>query len=116
MKIRLGMHYKKGDIVLIKFPFSSLKKSKKRPVLLIKDENFQGDFVCFQITSKSTQNNLFLLKQDSFLGNPLPLQSFVKYDKCFTLHSDIVEKKLTSINLNTLKKITKLFCNFFSIS
>jgi len=53
--MRLGMSYKKGDILLINFPFTDLANSKRRPVLLIRDENELGDFVCFQITSKSTQ-------------------------------------------------------------
>jgi len=41
------MDYKKGDILFIRFPFSDLKKAKKRPVLLISDSNDFGDFVCF---------------------------------------------------------------------
>jgi mRNA interferase MazF len=53
------MSYKKGDIVLIKFPFTDLSNAKKRPVLIIKDENRLNDFVCFQITSKSTQEALY---------------------------------------------------------
>ena len=51
------MNYKKGDIVLVKFPFTDLSKAKKRPVLIIKDENSLGDIVCFQITSNNEQSN-----------------------------------------------------------
>ena len=62
------MSYKQGDIVLIKFPFTTLSKSKKRPVLVIKDENEYGDFVCFQITSKSTQLRAPLIIGDTHNG------------------------------------------------
>ena len=105
------MRYKRGDIVLVKFPFTTLKQSKKRPVLVIKDENRQGDIICFQITSKATHSSLFLLEEDLFLENSLPLKSYVKYDKCFTLNRDIVDKKLATISDTAIQKIKKLFCD-----
>ncbi len=52
------MSYKTGDILLVKFPFTNLKKSKKRPVLVVKSENELNDIVCFQITSNAEQSNL----------------------------------------------------------
>ncbi|MGZ8548724.1 MAG: type II toxin-antitoxin system PemK/MazF family toxin, partial [Sulfuricurvum sp.] len=56
------MSYKKGDILLVNFPFTDLINSKKRPVLVIKDENEYGDIVCFQITSQSKQSNLMQIQ------------------------------------------------------
>ena len=82
------MSYKIGDIVLVKFPFTDLTKSKKRPVLIIKDENSLGDIVCFQITSNDEQSNLLKITNTT-----LTLGSYVKYDKCFTLNSTIIDKK-----------------------
>ncbi len=41
------MSYKVGEVLLVKFPFTNLKKSKKRPVLVVKSENNFGDVVCF---------------------------------------------------------------------
>ncbi len=40
----------------------------------------------------------------------LKLISFVKYDKCFTLSSDIVYKKLASVNNDLLSELKELFC------
>ncbi len=105
------MSYRKGDILLVKFPFTSLNNFKKRPVLVIKDESEIGDIICFQITSKATQSSLFLLEDSCFLEGNLPLISYVKYDKCFTLHRDIVYKKLASIHPNITKEIKSLFCD-----
>jgi len=104
------MSYKKGDIVLIKFPFTDLSNAKKRPVLIIKDENRLNDFVCFQITSKSTQEALYPIDSHNLIDGELRLVSFVKYDKCFTLSSDIVDKKLASVNSKVMNKLKELFC------
>ncbi len=105
------MHYRQGEIVLVKFPFTTLKHAKKRPVLIIKDENELGDIVCFQITSKSTQSSLFFLEDHLFSENSLPLKSYVKYDKCFTLNREIVDKKLAAISNAAIEEIKRLFCN-----
>ena len=111
MKMRHGMICEKGDIVLIKFPFTTLLRSKKRPVLVIKGENEHGDFVCFQITSKATQSNLHLIDNMDIVEGNLKLESHVKYDKCFTLNSELMEKKLASVNVIFMEKLKKLFCD-----
>ena len=105
------MTYKRGDIVLVKFPFTTLLKSKKRPVLLIKNENEHRDFVCFQITSKNIQSNLFPVEITDIVDGDLQLVSYVKYDKCFTLNSELVDKKLASVNDDLMKRLKKLFCD-----
>ena len=104
------MGYRKGDILLINFPFTNLINSKKRPVLLVKDENEFGDFVCFQITSKSKQTNVLEIDAKDLNGAELKLRSFVKCDKCFTLESSMVDKKLSSVNQAFLLKLKELFC------
>ena len=102
---------KRGDIILIKFPFTTLLKSKKRPVLVIKGENEYHDFVCFQITSKNTQSKLYIVDMADIIDGNLKLQSYVKYDKCFTLNSELVDKKLASVNATLMEKLKNLFCN-----
>jgi mRNA interferase MazF len=104
------MSYKKGDILLVNFPFTNLSDTKKRPVLAIKDENEYGDVVCFQITSKQNQSNIVeITHRDT--EETLKLKSFVKYDKCFTIDARIVDKKLTATTDKFLSKLKDLFCN-----
>ncbi len=104
------MRYSTGNILLIAFPFTDLKRAKRRPVLVIKESNEHGDFVCLQITSKSTQTSLIPIHDDALLGEPLPLTSYVKYDKCFTLHSDAVDRKLSYVSPDFMAHIEKAFC------
>jgi len=41
----------------------------------------------------------------------LQLHSYVKYDKCFTLNAELVDKKLASVNDVLMNKLNVLFCN-----
>jgi len=108
--MRHGMKYSAGDILLIAFPFTDLKRAKRRPVLVIKGSNDRGDFVCLQITSKATQAFLIPVEDNAIRGKPLPLVSYVKYDKCFTLHSATVDRKLSHVSTEFVSRVEKAFC------
>ena len=41
----------------------------------------------------------------------LSLESYVKYDKCFTISTNIVDKQIAKVNQNLLNKLKKLFCD-----
>lgn len=65
------MKYKKGDIVIIGFPFSNLSTTKKRPALIISNEivNNTGDFLMVQVTSKIRNDSLSLpVNQTDFVN------------------------------------------------
>lgn len=104
------MSYKIGDIVLVKFPFTDLSKSKKRPVLIIKNENHLNDIVCFQITSDDNQSNILKINDKDLINSNLTLESYIKYDKCFTLNTSIIDKKIATVNQNILNSLKELFC------
>ena len=110
MRIRLGMSYKTGDIVLVKFPFTNLKKSKKRPVLIVKSQNDLDDIVCFQITSNPKQSNLLNIENNDLDNSSLSLKSYIKYDKCFTINTEIIDKPIAKVNSDLLDKLKTLFC------
>ena len=48
------MDYKQGDVVLVKFPFTNLAGSKKRPAIIVsnKDDNRSGDYVVVMLTTQ----------------------------------------------------------------
>jgi hypothetical protein len=52
LRMRYGIMYQPSNIVLLPFPFTDLSASKKRPVLIVKAPNFQGDFIAVPITSQ----------------------------------------------------------------
>ncbi len=70
-----------------------------------------GDIVCFQITSNSEQSNLLKILNNDLENSSLTLKSYIKYDKCFTLNSDIIENPIAKANTLLLEKLKKLFCS-----
>lgn len=105
------MSYNVGDVLLVKFPFTNIKKSKKRPVIVVKSQNEFNDIICFQITSNSEQINLLKIENSGLDNSTLALESFIRYDKCFTINSEIVDKKIAKVNSKLLKELKNLFCN-----
>ncbi len=110
------MKYKKGDIVIIGFPFSDLSSIKKRPALIISNEtvNNTGDYLLVQVTSKSSNNRLsFPIYKDDFINSKeLPLQSCIRLHKIFLLNESLIISKYTAVNPSFLgsviEKITDL--------
>lgn len=110
------MKYKKGDIVIIGFPFSDLSKTKKRPALIISNDtvNKTGDYLMIQVTSKISNDSLTLPinKTDFIDGKELPLQSCIRFHKIFLLNESLIISKNTSVTSDfldtTVEKITQI--------
>lgn len=98
--------YNQKDIVLIPFPYSDLTIFKQRPALIISNKkiNKTQDRICCLITTKAHTDDL-LITQNSFENNDLPFKSFVKPHRIFTIHKDIIIKKLCTINGNFHNKV-----------
>lgn len=103
------MDYKKGDIVIINFPFTDLTSTKKRPALIISNDvvNQTGDYLLVQITSKARKDNLTLPIQPSDFdkNKPLPLNSFIRLHKIFLLNESLVISKVASIKPKFLDQV-----------
>ena len=69
-----------------------------------------GVIVCFQITSNNQQSSLLQIDNDN-LEIALPKTSYVKYDKCFTLASEVIDKKISHVNRVFLDVLKKKFCD-----
>ncbi len=91
----------KGDIVVVPFPFSDLSANKKRPALVL--ANLTGDdIILCQITSqaKSDLYSVPLSPKDVDNGN-LKVDSFIRPNRIFTSHKNLILYKLGSID-NTI--------------
>ena len=102
------MEYKKGDIVIIDFPFSDLTRVKKRPAIVISNDkvNKTGDILLVQIPSKYKSDGLsYTIQEDDFRLKKLPLESYIRLHKLFLLKSDLVLYKFSELKAKPLQEV-----------
>ena len=95
-----------GDIVSVDFPFSDGTETKRRPALVLSGKAIEhtGDILLMQITSK-TKNQLNVLLTGADLTVPLPLKSFLRLHKVFTLDRSLVIKKISHLNEEKFRQV-----------
>ncbi|MDO8932823.1 MAG: type II toxin-antitoxin system PemK/MazF family toxin [Rhodocyclaceae bacterium] len=79
-----------ASLVLVPFPFSDLSGRKKRPALVLTAPDDQGDFLALAVTSRSHHANAVELDDADLASGRLPLKSWVRTDKVFTLNRSLV--------------------------
>ena len=102
--------FEQGEIVLAKFPFSSLESSKRRPCLILAKGDSQEDFIVAFITSTKLPTHFnFSIKmspQDKyFLESGLKVESFIRVDKVATLHESLISGAIGRISLTAKEEV-----------
>jgi mRNA interferase MazF len=110
--------YRRGDIVLVPFPFTDLSSSKRRPALVISPDAFNDqvqDLVVAAITSQltDTQRSVTIEPHDCVDGS-LPKTSLVKLTKVFTIHSNLIVRRLCALREQKLATVLGELRQFFS--
>jgi mRNA interferase MazF len=104
--------YKQGSIVIVKFPFTDGSEFKKRPALIISNSKIDmlDDCLLVQITSKLNNDGLSISinKEDCMID--LPVKSYIRLHKIFTIHKSLILSKISEVNSNFLKVVSgKIF-------
>jgi mRNA interferase MazF len=112
-----GMKYSQREIVLVPFPFSDLSTTKKRPVLIISNDDYNSkhdDVVVCVITSKKFKDDFSVVIKDEDLEyGYLPEESTIKYHKLFTINKSKIVKKFSIVNKKLFEAISKSLCVLF---
>ena len=110
--------HKQKDIVLVPIPFTDLSSIKKRPVVIISQDNYNSqsrDVVVAAITSNLSYRNDYsiIIDSENLSEGFLPKQSMVRCDKIYTISGDIIVKRFGVISHETFivikTKIDELF-------
>jgi mRNA interferase MazF len=102
----------KGDIVVIDFPFSSLKESKRRPALIVKIPSGEDLILC-QITSESQEKSVEITLNDKdFYAGKLKRDSYIRIDKIASIEKSLVRYKIGALKEEKFNKILKKIISF----
>ena len=92
----------KGEIVLVRFPFTDLSGTKVRPALLL--NIIDEDVLLMFITTNLLSNNGFDIVLHPSLQNGLKKMSLLKISKLITLHNSLIYGRLGVITKSIHQK------------
>jgi len=102
----------KGDIIIIEFPFSNLKDSKRRPVLVLKVPKGE-DVIVNQITGSSYEKDVEMpISDNDFSNGSLKRNSFVRIDKIGSIEKTLIKYKIGSLKHNKFNEILNRVVEF----
>ncbi|WP_424520743.1 type II toxin-antitoxin system PemK/MazF family toxin [Rubrivirga sp.] len=97
----------RGSVVLVRFPFSDLSSSKRRPAVVLADAG-RGDYVLVQVTSRSYSDpNAVELTEQSFARGGLRLTSYARPGKLFTANDSLIVREMGVLDDSTLSKLVE---------
>jgi mRNA interferase MazF len=106
--------YSKGEVVLIRYPFSNLSGSKVRPAV-IRAPHVSQDVFIVPLTSKTTSllPGEFVLSDWRQAG--LNVSTAVKRG-LYAVHQDLVAKRVGKLSEADALNLDQTLCNWFGIS
>lgn len=112
--------FKQKEIVLVPFPYSDLSAAKRRPVLIISNNDYNEkfpDIVVCVITSNIFKDDFSVILNDADLETGiLPEKSVIKCHKLFTIEQSQIIKKFSTINAKKFEEVRTIVNNLFQVS
>lgn len=109
--MKSGTMPEQGDILLIPIPLTDLSSQKRRPVIVISNNEYNGktdDVVVVAMTSnpKGTDYSFSITSSDLVKGS-LNRPGTVRVDKVYTLSQSIVAKTFGRVDAATLDRVRR---------
>ncbi len=108
------------NIVLLAFPFSNLRQTKTRPVVVIsnnKHNKKSRDVVVVPLTSNLQQTNYdMLITNENLDDGYLITDSRIKVSRIFSVEKKLIKIKIGRIDIQTFSEITTILSNLVALS
>lgn len=113
-------NYRRGEVVLVPFPFTDLSSTKQRPALVVSPDGWntsQSDVLLVALTSQIStslpKEDILLTTEDLHTGG-LPKASLVRPTKLITIHQALIRRRLGQISDATLQNVLSGLRSFLS--
>ena len=101
-----------GSIILIPVPFTDLSSTKRRPVIVISNNEYNqttSDMVVVATTSNPSQTPYsFTISNEDLVEGQLNRPGKVRVDKIYTLSQSLAVRTFGKVSLTTMKRIRSL--------
>ncbi|OHB21240.1 MAG: hypothetical protein A2666_05655 [Parcubacteria group bacterium RIFCSPHIGHO2_01_FULL_47_10b] len=106
---------KKGDIVLVAFPFSDGPVKKLRPAVVLVSEDGYGDVCLSFVTSRLQRRSEFCIVLQTTAKSGLKAPSMVQLNKIVTLHRDHIQGQIGTVGMAEIQSIDAMLLEMFQL-
>lgn len=105
----MGILVKKGEVIILPFPFSDLKSEKRRPALVVSIP-WKDQVVLCQITTKNTrpEYQIPLTKEDFIHGDLEKDVCYIRPDHLFTADPEIIDYSVGMLKKEKLDNVIEV--------
>jgi mRNA interferase MazF len=82
--------HKRGDLLLVPFPFTDFTATKRRPVLALTPPDRYGDCIALPVTSRPQARDGIALAPADLEEGHLPAPSWIRTDRIVTLNATLI--------------------------
>ena len=99
-----------GSLVVLPFPFSDLRTTQRRPVLLLTAPDGYGDFLAMVVTAQAGHPDSLALTQPDMQTGTLPQASWIRTDKVVSLNRALVKKEIGKTSTALRQQAVRRLC------
>jgi mRNA interferase MazF len=104
-----------GDVVILPFPFTDLRREKSRPALIL-GSSVDGSYIMCQITTQFQRGPHALpLAIEDFVEGQLSKSSFVRVDIIFTIFPTRIKRKAGRVHSTYVARVNKQLFDFLEL-
>jgi mRNA interferase MazF len=116
--MKIGTMPKQGDILLIPIPFTDLSSKKRRPVIVISNDQYNrktSDVIVVAMTSNPQVTDYSLsINSSDLVEGALNRPGKIRVDKIYTLSQTIVVRTFGQVDDRTLGRIRRRLVDLVS--